>query len=165
MTELWTPMAFTAKEAENHGGHYVAAIGKLKPGVTLDQASTEMSTIAGRLAAQFPEANTGWNVNHTVARVLGQNHQTCLARPPRCSRLCPVDCLRQRRESVAGACCWEAAEEIATRTALGAGRWRIIRQLLTESMLLSLAGGAVGLLLAKWGTDLLLTLARRIYRA
>ena len=62
MTELWTPMAFTAKEAENHGGHYVAAIGKLKPGVTLDQASTEMSTIAGRLAAQFPEANTGWNV-------------------------------------------------------------------------------------------------------
>ena len=55
-------MAFTAQQAQNHGGHYVAAIGQLKPGVTVDQASAEMSAIAGRLAAQYPDANTGWSV-------------------------------------------------------------------------------------------------------
>src|ERR1051325_8391290 len=60
--DLWTPIGFAAQQAQNHGGHFLSAIGQLKPGVTLDQARTEMSAIAARLAAQYPDANTGWDV-------------------------------------------------------------------------------------------------------
>jgi putative ABC transport system permease protein len=156
--DLWTPMAFTAKDAQNHGGHFVAAIGKLKPGVSPDQASSEMSTIAGRLAEQFPGANTGWNVK--IIPLLEYSVRTI--KPALLVLLVTVAfVLLIACANVANLLLARAAgrqREIATRTALGAGRWRIIRQLLTESMLLSLAGGAVGLLLAKWGTDVLLTL-------
>ena len=156
--DLWTPMAFTAQEAQNHGGHYVAAIGQLKPGVTVDQASAEMTTIAGRVAAQYPAA-TGWSVK--ILPLLEFSVRTI--KPALLVLLVAVAfVLLIACANVANLLLARAAgrqKEIATRTALGAGRGRIIRQLLTESMLLSLVGGTVGLLLAKWGTDLLLTLA------
>ena len=159
VTELWTPMAFTAQEAQNHGGHYVAAMGKLKPGITADQANSEMSTIAGRLTAQFPGTNTGWDVK--IIPLLEYSVRTI--KPALLVLLVAVAfVLLIACANVANLLLARAAgrqREIATRTALGAGRWRIIRQLLTESLLLSLTGGVVGLLLAKWGTDLLLTLA------
>ena len=157
--DLWTPMAFTAQDAQNHGGHSVAAMGKLRPGIALDQARAEMSTIAGRLAVQYPEANTGWNVK--LIPLLEFSVRTI--KPALIVLLVAVAfVLLIACANVANLLLARAAgrqKEIVTRTALGAGRWRIIRQLLTESMLLSLAGGVVGLLLAKWGTDLLLTLA------
>jgi hypothetical protein len=55
-------MGFTSDDAQNHGGHYLSAIGQLKPGASLEQARSEMSVIAGRLAQQYPDANAGWNV-------------------------------------------------------------------------------------------------------
>lgn len=158
-SEFWTLIAFTAQDAQNHGGHSLSrVIGQLKPGVTLEQARSEMSTIAGRLAAQHA-VNQGWDVKimplleFTVRQI----------KPALLVLLAAVACvLLIACANVANLLLVRAAgrqKELAIRTALGAGRARIMRQLLTESVLLALVGGVLGVLLAKWGTDLLLTLA------
>ena len=156
--DLWTPMAFTEEQAQNHGGHGLVAIGQLKPGVTVDQARAEMSAIAGRLAAQYP-VDIGWDVK--IMPLLEYSVRSI--KPALLVLLVAVAfVLLIACANVANLLLAHAAgrqKEIATRTSLGASRWRIVRQLLTESLLLSLLGGALGLALAKWGMDLLLTLA------
>ena len=158
-TDLWTPMAFTAQEAQNHGGHYVSAIGQLKPGVPVDQARAEMVVIAGRLAAQYPGANTGWSVMlmPLLEYVVRSIRPALLVLLGAVAFVLLIACANVANLLLARAA--GRQKEIAIRTALGAGRARIIRQLLTESVLLSIVGGAAGLFLAKWGMDLLLKLA------
>jgi putative ABC transport system permease protein len=158
--DLWTPMAFTVQDAQNHRGHFLAGIlGQLKPGVTLEQARAEMTAIAERLAEQYPDTNTGWSVKlmplleFTVRNI----KPALLVLLGAVTFVLLIACA-----NVANLLLGRAAgrqKEIAMRTALGAGRLRIIRQLLTESALLAAVGGAVGLLLAKGGMDLLLKLA------
>jgi putative ABC transport system permease protein len=157
--DLWTPIAFTAQQAQNHGGHYLSVVGRLKPGVSVEQARTEMITIAGRLATQYPDANTGWSVKlgPMLEFAVRDIKPALLVLLGAVAFVLLIACANVANLLLARAA--GRQKEIAIRTAMGARRWRIVRQLLTESVLLALTGGVVGLVLANWGMKLLLTLA------
>jgi putative ABC transport system permease protein len=158
-TDMWTPVAFSAQQAQQHGAHYISVIGRLKPGVTVDQAQMEMSGIAGRLAEQYPDSNTGWDVKISPMQEydVRDMKSALLVLLGAVALVLLIACANVTNLLLARATARQ--KEVAIRTALGASRWRIARQLLTESVLLSIVGGGVGLLLAVWGMGSLLALA------
>ncbi len=147
------------------GNHAIEVIGRLKDGATLEQAQADMSAIAGVLGSQYPDTNSQFG-----ARVVPlQDELVKEIRPALLILFGAVGCvLLIACVNVANLLLVRATtrqKEVAIRTALGATRLRVIRQLLTESILLSLLGGVLGLLLAMWGIDLLVSIAPGLPRA
>jgi putative ABC transport system permease protein len=159
--DAWMPMAFDPKETanDNRGAHYLNVAGRLRPGVTVAQAEAELKVLAAQLATQYPDSNKGWGIFLMPL----QDYSVRDVRAVLYTLLGAVGCvLLIACANIANLLLARATarhREISIRAALGASRARLVRQLLTESVLLALCGGLAGMLLARWGLDALLALA------
>ncbi|MBX3744794.1 MAG: ABC transporter permease [Verrucomicrobiae bacterium] len=157
-TELWTPAAFSAEELADRGSRYLQVIGRLKQGVSHQEAASEMQTISARLAGEHEESKD------FSSSLIGLHEETVgTTRRPLLVLLGAVACvLLIACANVANLLLARAtarSREFALRTSLGAGRVRILRQLVTEGLLLSLVAGGLGLLLGRWGVTAIVALA------
>lgn len=158
-TQMWTPLTFSAAERADHDDRKLSAIARLRSGVTLQQARAQMDTIAQRLGAQYPKTNAGWR--DPVTRFKGPEvrsvlRETIFALLGAVVFMLMIVCSNVASMLLARGTTREG--EMAIRAALGAGRPRLVRQLVIESLPLAVAAGAGGLLLARWVLALIVNL-------
>ncbi len=155
---LWRPLSIDPKQLDR-GPHYLRVVGRLKRDVTLPQAQADMSAIAARLAQEYPEkiAGHGVKLEPLTDVVVGDIGLALFVFLGAVGFVLLIACANLANLMLArvGA----RQKEIAVRTALGASRLHIVRQLLTESIMLALSGGAAGLLLAIWAVSWVVSLS------
>jgi len=152
--DLWEPLGLNpAEDYRKSQGRVMYCVGRLRSGISLAQAQTRLTTLAARLEAAYPVFNKNWTIDVEPLRdflsrevrtplmvLLGAVAMMLLVACANVANLLLARYIVRRRE-------------IGMRVSLGAGRWRVSRQLLTESMLLSVVGGVAGILFARWGVD------------
>jgi putative ABC transport system permease protein len=162
---LWVPMAFTPTELVGWGGSYFfSVIGRLRPGITVSQAQNEANSLSDVLVATYPAAISGWvrsgQLNITAARlqdeVVGPVRVLLIVLMAAVGFVLLIACANISTLLVSRAAARH--REIAVRTALGATKFRLLRQMLTESVVLGLGGGTIGLILALYGRNFVLAL-------
>jgi putative ABC transport system permease protein len=147
--QLWVPLAWTDKERAVRGDHNYIVAARLKQGVDVKQAQAEMDTISGRLQQQYPVDNAGWGAVVIPLReeLVGDVRPALLVLLGAVAFVLLIACANVANLTLAKT--WGRRKEIAIRTVLGASRGRVLRQVLSETVLMSLAGGVLGVLLAR----------------
>src|SRR5262245_40618005 len=155
-TEIWRPMAMSPRDAQNREGKWLKVVGRLKPDVSLEQASAAMNTIAGRLAESYPKTNAGWGVNLIPLReeLVGKASGFLLTLFGAVLFVLLIACVNVANLLLTAAAA--RRKENVIRVALGAHALRLLRQFLVESLLLAALGGALGLAFAFWSLDALI---------
>ncbi|MBS1813070.1 MAG: ABC transporter permease [Acidobacteria bacterium] len=151
--DVWWPLQMPAQAGR--GAHFCNAIGRLKPGVSVTQAEADFNVMAERLAQQFPNTNGNWRIaiQPLHEELVGKTRTTLWILLGTVFFVLLIACVNVANLLLARATARE--REMAVRASQGAGRWRIVWQLLTESLLLASLGGTAGVLLAQWAIELL----------
>jgi putative ABC transport system permease protein len=161
--ECWFPLARDSNEMRARANRYFLVVGLIKAGQTLAGAQAELQAVAGRLEAQYPDSNKNITVQITPMQERRVRHvkRSLLVLFGAVGFVLLIACANLANLQLARAA--TRRREVAIRLALGASRWKVLRQLLTESLLLAGVGGAAGLLLGQWGMDGLLRLLPENY--
>jgi putative ABC transport system permease protein len=165
LVDAWLPMALTGPRMIDESGrfirnvHYLAAVARLTPGTTVEQAGAGMAAIASRLELAYPDSNTGWTttVRPLHDQVVGEVRPALLVLLAGVAVILLMACVNVANLVLARSV--SRQKELAVRAALGASRMRLAQQAFTESLLLALAGGLVGLVIVRWGVQALVALA------